>query len=329
MHDSSLSVMLANYGHTEAFRRPEGMVLNGVRLMPVDVTPIVAAYRRMVRNVEFDICELAPITYLTAREAGVPIIALPVFVNRSFHHDDIACRPGSGILSPKDLEGRKVGVRAYSVSTGVWVRGILAEEYGVDLGKITWVVDDEEHVADLALPSNVVHVQEGESLSEMFRNGELDAAVKGAAGIGRTGAAAINWEQGGVRSGEYYDLLKNAGELDAASYQANHIYPIHGLVVLRTEIIEKYPWLPQALYRAMTEEKNAYLARLEQSPPTTANDEKYTRYRQIIRGNPLPYGVKKNRPTLEAMTRYAYAQGLTGRKLSVEELFVPLEEDTW
>ena len=324
----TLSIMLANYGHVAPFKQPEGVELNGLRLMPVEVTPIVAAYRRMVRNTEFDICELAPVTYITAREAGVPIIALPIFVNRSFHHNDIACRPGSGITTPKDLEHRRVGVRAYSVSTGVWVRGILADEYGVDLQKVTWVVDDEEHVQNLSLPGNVVHVSKDTSLSEMFRNGGLDAAVKGAAGIGRTGAAAKNWENGAVQSTEFYDLLENASELDALSYHTNHIYPIHGIVVIREEVVKRYPWLPQALYDSMLEAKNAYLSKLERIGAQNANDEKFLHYKEIIQGDPLPYGIEKNEATLNALVRYAYEQELTRRKYTLEELFVPIKEQS-
>ncbi len=100
----------------------------------------------MVRDVEFDVCEMAPTTYMIARALGAPFIALPVFVMRRFHHGGFVVRPDSGIKVPKDLEGKKVGVRAYSVTTGVWTRGIFVNEYGLDSSKVTWVVDDEEHV---------------------------------------------------------------------------------------------------------------------------------------------------------------------------------------
>jgi 4,5-dihydroxyphthalate decarboxylase len=183
-----LTIAVGTYGHTETIKnrevRPEGIALEFV-----NVQPMIAAYRRMVRNLEFDVCELAPTTYLIAREAGVPFMALPVFLSRTFHHSDWVCRHGSGIRFPKDLEGRRVGVRAYSVSTGVWARGVLQHEFDVDIERVNWVVDDEEHVTRLELPPNVTHVAEGPSLISMFRSGELDAAVKGAAGIGRAGAA--------------------------------------------------------------------------------------------------------------------------------------------
>ena len=120
----------------------------------------------MVRDVEFDVCEMAPTTYMIARALGAPFIALPIFVMRRFHHGGFVVRPDSGIKVPKDLEGKKVGVRAYSVTTGVWTRGIFINEYGLDSSKVTWVVDDEEHVTTLKLPPNVVHAPRGQIAGE-------------------------------------------------------------------------------------------------------------------------------------------------------------------
>src|SRR5580698_1418390 len=137
-----LSAAIATYGHTKTLKCKQEQP-TGCELDFVEVEPIIAAFRRMVRTLEFDVCELAPTTYLAARDADIPVTALPIFLMRRFHHGDMVCRPGSGISAPKDLEGRKVGVRAYTVSTGVWARGILQHEYGVDPDSITWVVDDE------------------------------------------------------------------------------------------------------------------------------------------------------------------------------------------
>ena len=111
--------------------------------------PSSQAFRRMVRDLEFDVCEMAPTTYLIARARGAPYIALPIFVMRRFHHGGFVVRPDAGIAVPKHLEGKRVGVRAYSVTTGVWTRGIFVNEYGLDSSKVTWVVDDEEHVTTL------------------------------------------------------------------------------------------------------------------------------------------------------------------------------------
>ena len=166
--------------------------LAGYAIEAVEVRPIISAYRRMIQALEFDICELAPVTYLMALQAGLPITAIPVFLNRRFHHGDVQCAAGSGIAVPTDLEGRRVGVRAYSVSTGVWARGVLSEEYGVDIDSITWIVDDDDHI-DGRTPGNVRRVTDGRSLGELLRLAEIDAAFTGNAGTGRAGAPRPGW----------------------------------------------------------------------------------------------------------------------------------------
>ena len=126
-----LKMAIATYGHTKALKSGE-VKIKGVDPDFVEVVPIIGAFRRMVRDVEFDVCEMAPTTYMIARALGAPFIALPVFIMRRFHHGGFVVRPNSGIKVPKDLEGKKVGVRAYSVTTGVWTRGIFTNEYGMD-----------------------------------------------------------------------------------------------------------------------------------------------------------------------------------------------------
>ena len=126
-----LKIAIATYGHTAALK--DGSVpIEGVEADFVEVAPIIAAFRRMVRDLEFDVCEMAPTTYMIARAHGAPFIGLPIFVMRRFHHGGFVVRPDAGIKAPKDLEGKKVGVRAYSVTTGVWTRGIFINEYGLD-----------------------------------------------------------------------------------------------------------------------------------------------------------------------------------------------------
>src|SRR6202166_1536653 len=182
--DVRLDIAIATYGHTAALKN-RSVPIAGVRANFIEVVPIVGAFRRMVRDVEFDVCEMAPTTYLIARARGAPYIALPIFVMRRFHHAGFVVRPDSGITRPKDLEGKRVGVRAYSVTTGVWTRGIFVNEYGLDSSKVTWVVDDEEHVTTLKLPANVVHAPEGKSLQSMMKAGEIQAGFTGPAGGGR------------------------------------------------------------------------------------------------------------------------------------------------
>src|SRR5258707_2216755 len=144
----------------------------------VEVDPLIAAFRRMVRGAEFDICEMAITTYLCARAFGKPMTAVPVFLIRAFHHGAILAHTKSGIRSPKDLEGKRVGVnRGYTVTTGVWARGILQREYGVDLSKITLVLSGGDHVAEYRPPANVVPIEPGKKMGDMLASGELDAAI--------------------------------------------------------------------------------------------------------------------------------------------------------
>src|SRR6476620_7193142 len=197
-----LTLAIADYPHTAAIKSG-AIPIEGVAPEFVNVVPQVAAYRRMVRKVEFDVCELAPTTYIIARGYGAPFIALPIFVWRRFHHGGLLVRPDAGIKEPKDLEGKKVGVRAYSVTTGVWTRGILIDEFGLDSSKVTWVVDDEEHVRELKLPANVMHAPAGRSLAAMMAEGEIQAGFDGNAGIGRAGPPVAGWNTANVPKQDY------------------------------------------------------------------------------------------------------------------------------
>ena len=162
-----LKTAIATYPHTKALKAG-AVTAPGLQFEHLDISPIIVAFRRMCRGLEFDVCEMAITTYLTARAYHKPFTALPVFVLRQFHHAPIVYNVKSRVTSPKDLEGKKVGVRAYTVTTGVWARGILATEYGVDLSKVTWVLNDEEHVEEYhqKYPANVVY-QAGANLGAM------------------------------------------------------------------------------------------------------------------------------------------------------------------
>ena len=143
-----------------------------------EVDPIIAAFRRMVRGNEFDVCEMAITTYICAKAHGKPMTAIPVFIVRAFHHGAILVNAKAGISRPKDLEGKRVGVnRGYTVTTGVWARGILQDEHGVDLSKITWVLSGDEHVAEYKPPANVVPIEPGKKMEDMLASGELAAAI--------------------------------------------------------------------------------------------------------------------------------------------------------
>jgi 4,5-dihydroxyphthalate decarboxylase len=287
--------------------------------------PIIGAYRRMVRDLEFDVCEIAPTTYMIARSRGAPFIALPIFLMRLFHHGGFVVRPDAGIKVPKDLEGHKVGVRAYSVTTGVWTRGIFTNEYGLDSSKVTWVVDDEEHVATLVLPPNVAHAPVGKSLASMMASGELQAGFTGPAGIGRAGPPVGNWEAGGQTAAQKYpELIADAASVEADWYRATGIYPIHSAVVIKETILEKHPHVAQALLDAFATAKQPYLERLRAGIGNAPEDVRYRSFGHLM-DDPLPYGMKANSTSIEALIGYAVQQQLIPTRPAVEQMFVNVE----
>jgi 4,5-dihydroxyphthalate decarboxylase len=319
-----LTIAVATAGHTAAVKNGS-VPIEGVAANFVEVVPIIAAFRRMVRDLEFDVCELAPTTYLIARARGAPYVALPIFVMRRFHHGGFVVRPDAGIKVPKDLEGKRVGVRAYSVTTGVWTRGIFSNEYALDAGKVTWVVDDEEHVTTLKLPDNVVHAPPGQSLAAMMASGELQAGFTGPAGIGRAGAPTANWEQGGQTGAQHYpELIADSAAVEAEWYRRTGIYPIHGTIVVKTDVLSKHPWIARALYEAFSAAKYGYVERLERGASDTDNDKRYRALMPLV-GDPLPYGMKANRASIEALMSYALQQKLIPERIPLEQAFVDPE----
>src|SRR5947209_5038577 len=213
----------------------------------IEVDPLIAAFRRMVRGLQFDICEMAITTYICARAHGKRMTAVPVFLVRAFHHGAILANSKAGIRTPKDLEGKRVGVnRGYTVTTGVWARSILQEEYGVDLSKITWVLSGDEHVAEYRPPANVVPIEKGKKMGEMLASGELVAAI------------GVESDSPAVKP-----LIPNALEAGLASLKRNGHYPINHTVVVRDELLEKYPQLGAELFDAFAESKRLYLDRLK------------------------------------------------------------------
>jgi len=319
-----LKIAVATAGHTAAVK--DGTIpIEGVDANFIEVVPIVGAFRRMVRNVEFDVCEMAPTTYMIARARGAPYIALPIFVMRRFHHGGFVVRPDAGIKVPKDLEGKKVGVRAYSVTTGVWTRGIFTNEYGLDSSKVTWVVDDEEHVATLALPPNVVHAEPGKSLASMMASGELQAGFTGPAGIGRAGPPTGNWEKGGQTTAQVYpELIPDVANVEADWYRRTGIYPIHGTIVVKEDVLAKHPFVARSLFEAFTAAKQPYLERLQAGQGSAPEDLRYRSFAPLM-NDPLPYGMKANRASIEALVTYAVQQELIPKRPALEEVFADPE----
>jgi 4,5-dihydroxyphthalate decarboxylase len=304
-------------------------LIHGLKLEQLKIDPQIAAYRRMVRGLEFDVCELAPTTYLCARAYGRKFTAIPVSLSRGFHHRSIVCNAASGIREPNDLTGKRFGVRAYTVTTGVWARGILQSEYGVDPAGVTWYTDDEEHVQEWPTPPNVVKLPEGESLAAMIAAGQLDAALSGAAGIGRSGPPTANWEAAAERAVvaarfEPVPLFPNAAELEAAWYARTKIYPIHGIIVIKDSILAEHPWVARELLRAFQASKELHLRQLAAHGPSSADDRQILENQALIGGgDPLPFGLEANRPTFETLINYAFDQQIIPRRVRPEDVLAP------
>jgi 4,5-dihydroxyphthalate decarboxylase len=321
-----LKIAIGTYGHTRALKWGD-VRIDGVDPAFVEVVPIIGAFRRMVRDVEFDICEMAPTTYMIARALGAPFIALPIFLMRRFHHGGFVVRPDAGIKVPKDLEGRKVGVRAYSVTTGVWTRGIFVNEYGLDSANVTWVVDDEEHVTTLKLPPNVMHAPEGKSLQSMMKAGEIQAGFTGPAGVGRAGPPISGWDKAGAAAAAadtYPELIADVEKVEAAWFRNSGIYPIHGLIVVKDEHIKRYPWLARSLMNAFVAAKKPYLEELKRGQGDNPEDKRYRSFLPLM-SDPLPYGIAANRASIEALVTYSLQQKLIPARPQLDQVFVDID----
>jgi len=321
-----LKIAIGDYGHTRALKSGD-VPIKDVEPDFVQVVPIIGAFRRMVRDVEFDVCEMAPTTYMIARALGAPFIALPIFLMRRFHHGGFVVRPDSGIKVPKDLEGKKVGVRAYSVTTGVWTRGIFVNEYGLDSAKVTWVVDDEEHVTTLKLPPNVVHAPEGKSLQSMMKAGEIQAGFTGPAGVGRAGPPISGWDKAGAAAAAtdtYPELIADVEKVEADWFRKSGIYPIHGLLVVKDEHIKRHPWLARSLMNAFVSAKKPYLEALRRGQGDSPEDKRYRNFLSLM-SDPLPYGIAANRPSIEALVTYSLQQELIPSRPQLDRVFVDID----
>ena len=302
-----LTIAIGNYGLTRALK--DGSVAaDGVVLDFVEVAPITRAMRRMVRSLDLDISEMAFTTYLCAKALGKPITALPVFLTRNFHHWAAFHHADAGIRSPRDLEGRRVVVnRGYTVTTGLWLRGILKSEYGVDLGKVTWMPTDDEHVAEYRAPDNVDYAWRGKDAGELLRARAADA------GIGD-----IKADSPAIRP-----LIAQARQAGFAYYRKTGIYPINHAVVVRDDVLAADPALASRLVGLFAAAKAPYLAELASGAAASPADDAAREVGRLVGGDPFPYGIAANRKAIEAIVDFAVDQQVMPRKLGIEQLFAP------
>ncbi|MFG3138000.1 hypothetical protein ACGFZA_17550 [Streptomyces sp. NPDC048211] len=231
-----LSVLLGDYPHTRPLK--DGTVpVAGVDCAFPESSPLPPAFARMVRDLAYDICEMPTATYLQARDAGVPVTLLPVVLVGSTHHRSLTRLPEGPALGPRDLVGRRVGVRSYGQTTGLWVRGWLREEYGVESSDVTWVTTEDVHVAQYANPPYVER-SEAERVADLLRSHDVSAAVLGPKAIGGQGAGLV-------------PLVADAENAGLAWTERHGTIPANHLLVVRDDVLSTRPDSVLNLYRAL------------------------------------------------------------------------------
>ena len=280
----TLQALLASHPHTAALR-------NGEIRSPIvnfefaDVKIANTAFKPLVRDHKFDLGELAMVTYLQAKAYGKPYVLMPAVVVARGQHHTIFYNPDRGHLDPADLNGRRVGVRAYTQTTGTWLRGILEQDYGVETKRVQWVTFEDPHLAEYRDPPWVERAPVGKKLLQMLLDGELDAAIFGSENP----------------VGMVTPLIPDA-EMAAQRWAARHGgVPINHMMVVRDSITKSRPDVVREIYRLLRES--------ERAASTEGN------------GGALRFGVEAVRESLETLIDYSVRQCLIPRRFEVDELF--------
>jgi 4,5-dihydroxyphthalate decarboxylase len=262
--------------------------LGGSALAFENVKPVSKAFRPMVRENAFDLCEMAIVTYLQARAYNKPLWLLPIVLLARFQHRCIVCNKEHGILRPQDLKGRTVGVRAFSQTTGAWVRGILANEYGVDLDAIKWITYEDAHVSEYADPASATRAPKGSKPGDMLQSGEIDAAILG----------------NDLPDDPRLVPVIADPAADAKAWHAHRkVTPINHMVVVTEELLKNDLGAVRAFAELIQQSKQQGKGVSEAG----------------IDMNPLGVGTMSQ--SLEQIISYSLQQGLIPRRLEVEELF--------
>ena len=320
-----LSLACGNYDRMEALGsgevRPEGIDLDFIGIdAPREI------FDRMMGDNAFDVSELSSSEFISMTAAGDRrFVAIPVFPSKAFRHGFFCINRKAGIAGPKDLEGKRIGVPLYTQTAAVWCRGHLAEDYGVDLATVEWVEGAVEKggthgtpsAPPLLRPARVVRNETGLSLSDLLAEGGIDAL------LGSRLPDSLGSHPDVAR------LFPDFREVEKALYRTRRIHPIMHLVAIKRELYEANPWIAQSLYDAFEASKALALARMRVSAaqrymlPFLFSD--LDEIDEIFGGDPWPYGVEPNRPTLEALVRYLKNQDFIAEELPVDGLFVPVD----
>ena len=290
--------------------RPDGIELTVLTDMTSDVR-----HWRMIRNREFDIAELSMSNYLTAKYIGLPFVAIPVFLHRRFRHGFIFVNTSKGIRKPSDLIGRRIGLRNFQATTNLWVRGILEHEHQVPHRSVQWFTQDEEEVkwtppADL----NIQRVSPGKNVEKMLLDGEPDALIHPEL------VQAIRTNDKSVTR-----LFPHYRDLEIDYFKRTGIFPIMHTTAIKQEVVDRYPWAPLNLMRAFEEAKRIAYKRMENPRivPLAWFSHFLEEQEEILGRDPWVYGLgNENRKNLETLMQYSQEQGLIGKKLSLDELFI-------
>jgi 4,5-dihydroxyphthalate decarboxylase len=249
------------------------------------------AFKPFVRDLRFDCGELAIVTYLQALAYGKPLALLPVVVSSRFHQGSIGYNAARGAMKPKDLEGARVGVRTYSQTTGVWVRGILENDYDVDMSRVGWVTFDDSHLAEFHDPANCERAAKGKELDRMLFDGEIAAAIP------------ISLASPLLSDPRIARLIPDHEQAARAWYAQHQALPINHMLVVRRSLVDEKPDVVHELYRLFVKSKKLSAAGGREGLDMT------------------PVGVEATRKGLELIIDYSVQQGLIPRRLSVDEAY--------
>ncbi len=320
---SKIELSIATWNYDRVQPLIEGRVqVEGcnINYLPMSVEE---CFQRAYLHGEFDVVELGFSPYLIALSRGMSTYAaLPVFLSRMFRHSAVYIRTDRGINEPGDLRGRRVGVPEYQMSAALWVRGMFQDEHGVRPDEMTWVQGGlevpgrrEKFPLNLSEDFPLEKASNGKSLSQMLNDGELDALI--------TARAPSCFERGSKNVGRLYPDYRAA---EIGYYRRTGVFPIMHALGLRTSLVEAHPWLPTSLTKAFEKARSIADAEMREVaalkymlPWMSAELEKTE---EIMGPGYWPYGIERNRKTLELMFRYSFEQGLSTRHLSIEDVFV-------
>ena len=311
-----LTFACGNYDRTQGLIdgtiKPEGLELNWLTI------PHDEMWSRMLCHYEFDASEMSFSSYIIARTAGKPLLAIPIFPARAFRHSYIFINTKSGIKDPRDLVGKRVALKEFQKTAAVWLRGILTEDYGVAVDKIHWLEWARGRSMELEIPSryDVNRLPAGSSADQMLINGDIDALICTSLFPSFVGGHP------NIRR-----LFKNYQEVEVAYFKRTGIFPIMHTVVMREELWRTCPWIAPSLFKAFQESKGLAYRRVNDLSPYKLSmawfREPVKEQKDILGDDPWSNGLAANHKTVETLIDYVYEQGFTNRKLSVEELFAP------